>query len=299
MTGNICVKGVAPLKYMDFKQDEAFPPRFCKFEAAMDNGTQFAFADGRRLARIKLVDDPFAEAPIKDLGFDPLLDMAPLDEFSRLIKKRAMAIKNLLLDQSFSAGIGNWVADELSGLAKIHPSQYTQTLTDLEIKDLHESITSVVKVACDANADSDLFPKTWLFHYRWFKGKRSKDKVAVMPDGNPIEFETTGGRTSAIVPAVQILRLKEGQVAQKKKTANAKKEKKGKKVEEEEEEDGDSNEEEVEEKPKKSSSKRKVPSFVDPSKPILKNQDSSDDSDDEVFEQVKPAKKRKAPTPRK
>lgn len=40
--------------------------------------------------------------------------MPPLDEFSPLVKKRNMPIKALLLDQSFSAGVGNWVAGECS-----------------------------------------------------------------------------------------------------------------------------------------------------------------------------------------
>jgi len=41
--------------------------------------------------------------------------MPPLAEFSNLISKRkGTAIKTLLLDQSFSAGIGNWVAGQES-----------------------------------------------------------------------------------------------------------------------------------------------------------------------------------------
>jgi hypothetical protein len=69
---------------------------------------------------------------------------------------------------------------------------------------LHSSICHVIQFACKVNADSDQFPASWLFHYRWFKGKKNKKQSELrMPNGNLIIFETVGGRTSAVVPAVQ------------------------------------------------------------------------------------------------
>ena len=44
------------------------------------------------------------------MGFDPILSMPDFEDFSRGVLKRACPIKALLLDQSFSAGVGNWVA---------------------------------------------------------------------------------------------------------------------------------------------------------------------------------------------
>ncbi|KAJ3237640.1 hypothetical protein HDU81_009190 [Chytriomyces hyalinus] len=216
MTGHLVIKGAKAHEYADFKIDATiFPPRFVKFVVVLDDGSEFAFADARRLARIRLVEGAIeTKPPISELGFDPLLSMIDLESFKALILKKRVPIKSLLLDQSFSAGIGNWVADEVLYHAKLHPAQYTQTLLDSEMKLLHESIQTVVEVACKVNADSAQFPKEWLFHYRWFKGKRNKNKSADgeagLPDGNEIEFLTLGGRTSAVVPAVQILRAQEG-----------------------------------------------------------------------------------------
>lgn len=53
----------------------------------------------------------------------------------------------------------------------------------------------------DVLADSEKFPEEWLFKHRWGKGK--KIKPSVLPNGNKIVFLTVGGRTSAVVPAVQ------------------------------------------------------------------------------------------------
>lgn len=75
---------------------------------------QLAFLDARRLGRIRLRLQPSKEPPISELGFDPLLSMPTVKEFASLVSKRSCAIKALLLDQSFSAGVGNWVAGNVT-----------------------------------------------------------------------------------------------------------------------------------------------------------------------------------------
>ncbi|KAJ3409812.1 hypothetical protein HDV05_004254 [Chytridiales sp. JEL 0842] len=206
MTGSIRVKGQPGLKYIDFDtSDDNWPPRFWKFNMILSDGTEIAFTDPRRLARIRIIrGDPHLSKPVSDLGFDPMLNMPPLSDFSSLILKRNMPIKALLLDQSFSAGVGNWVADEVLYQAGIHPGQITASLTEEELEMLHGTMERVVREACEVNADSDRFPREWLFHYRWFKGKRGVE--AKLPNGNKITFDTIGGRTTAVVPAVQKLR---------------------------------------------------------------------------------------------
>lgn len=72
--------------------------------------TEIAFLDARRLGRIRLRNSPATETPISELGFDPILCMPSLDVFKPLVLKRSCPIKALFLDQSFSAGVGNWVA---------------------------------------------------------------------------------------------------------------------------------------------------------------------------------------------
>ena len=72
--------------------------------------TEVAFVDPRRLGRIRLCQEPLKELPISALGFDPILSMPSKEWFHSTLVKRNCPIKALLLDQSFSAGIGNWVA---------------------------------------------------------------------------------------------------------------------------------------------------------------------------------------------
>ena len=71
---------------------------------------EVAFVDPRRLGRVRLCQDPLKEHPISSLGFDPILSMPPVEEFHASMIRRSCPVKALLLDQSFSAGVGNWVA---------------------------------------------------------------------------------------------------------------------------------------------------------------------------------------------
>ena len=79
-----------------------------------ETSASIAFVDARRLARIRLCQSPLDEPPISALGFDPILCMPSVEDFSPLVRRRTCPIKALLLDQSFSAGIGNWVAGAFS-----------------------------------------------------------------------------------------------------------------------------------------------------------------------------------------
>lgn len=95
----------------------------------------------------------------------------------------------------------NLFSDEILYHAKIHPEQYSNTLQESQIKALHASIHYVCSTAIGVLADSEKFPENWLFKHRWGKGK--KNQPAVLPNGDKITFLTVGGRTSAVVPAVQ------------------------------------------------------------------------------------------------
>ena len=91
--------------------------------------------------------------------------------------------------------------DEIMYDAKIHPEQYSNTLTPAQIKQLHKSIHYVCSFAVDNLADSSKFPEEWLFKHRWGKGK--KDSSTILPNGSKFVYITVGGRTSCVVPSVQ------------------------------------------------------------------------------------------------
>ena len=92
-------------------------------------------------------------------------------------------------------------SDEIMYDARMHPEQYSNTLSAAQILQLHKSIHYVCGLAVETLADSNKFPEEWLFKHRWTKGK--KDAVTTLPNGSKFVFLTVGGRTSAVVPSVQ------------------------------------------------------------------------------------------------
>ncbi|KZT67651.1 hypothetical protein DAEQUDRAFT_728891 [Daedalea quercina L-15889] len=214
MTGTLQIKGQLAMYYRETprKASTDWPPRFMKFILHVEDSTaqtivHLAFLDARRLGRVRLCADPLTEPPISTLGFDPILSMPDFDWFKQAVLKRGCPIKALLLDQSFSAGVGNWVADEILYHARVHPEERCSVLNDEQLRALYKHTPEVCRVAVELNADDTRFPEDWLFKHRWGKGKKGKNRELKLPDGKPatIKWITVGGRTSAYVAELQRL----------------------------------------------------------------------------------------------
>ncbi|BFG24720.1 hypothetical protein CerSpe_109930 [Prunus speciosa] len=200
MAGAIYIKGVAVTKYKRsaVKDTDEWPSKYSKLFVELDDGLEFSFTDKRRFARVRLLKDPASVPPISELGPDALLEPMTGDELFESLSKKKIAIKTLLLDQSYISGIGNWVADEVLYQARIHPEQSAASLSKENYGNLHKSIKEVIEYAVQVDADSIQFPREWLFHFRW--GKKP-GKV----NGRKIDFITVGSRTTAYVPELQKL----------------------------------------------------------------------------------------------
>ncbi|WVQ93735.1 formamidopyrimidine-DNA glycosylase [Kwoniella sp. CBS 9459] len=245
MTGMLQLKGEEPTWYRRRPKEsvKTWPPKLEPQKGSVgDEPVELAFIDGRRLGRLRLVPSPVTEhPPVSALGFDPVLSHPTLEEFQKLIAKKKGTTKGMIMDQAFSAGVGNWVADEVLYQARIHPSCPVNHLSEQNIQDLHYQLRAVPLKAVQVNADSRKFPEDWLFRWRWGKGvkqKRGSDRETdrkkkqkamadsdgdgqseveeedikpkgkdflALPDGSPatITFVEVGGRTTAVVTELQ------------------------------------------------------------------------------------------------
>jgi len=201
MTGQFVTPERGPLRLAASGRkalDRSWPPRFCKIQLGLDDGTELAMTNSRRLGRIRLQDDPETDEPISRLGFDPLYEMPAVEDFVPRLRARKGVLKALLLDQRFAAGVGNWMADEILYQARIDPRRRGIELSEAEAGRIHAKLAAIVNKSCEVEADKSRFPKTWLFHYRW-----GKDAEARTAKGEAIEHIEIGGRTTAWVPSVQ------------------------------------------------------------------------------------------------
>ncbi|CAL5219550.1 g1404 [Coccomyxa viridis] len=201
MTGFCAIQGVPIIEYVNAKsRTDEWPPKYWKLILEFEGGLKLAYCDARRFGKIRLQEDPENNEPVSKLGFDPVLEMVDIEEFRQKLAAQRRAIKTVILDQSFSAGVGNWVADEILYQARIHPEQKAASLSEEQSGALHEQMQVVLKTAVEAGADSSRYPDTWIFHQKWeSRGKGPKPQL----DGKPIEYIKVGGRTSAFVPALQ------------------------------------------------------------------------------------------------
>jgi formamidopyrimidine-DNA glycosylase len=200
MTGGLHVPERPALRLMSSRgaPRTGWPPRFAKLRLVFADGSELALADGRRLGRVRLRQDPRAEPPVSLLGFDALHELPSPARFHALLRERTAPMKALLLDQTFAAGVGNWIADEVLYQARIDPRRPARTLTAAESSRVRSRLRSVLRLAVRVGADSDRYPKTWLFHHRW-----DHDPLARTASGARLRWDTIGGRTSAWAPSIQ------------------------------------------------------------------------------------------------
>ncbi len=118
----------------------------------LDNGRELRFRDTRKFGRVQLVENTM-EA-LGHLGPEPLEPAFTVEVLLERLQKRKRALKPLLLDQTFVAGIGNIYADEALFHAGIHPERRANTLTPTEIADLHAAIQKVLQMGIEREGAS-------------------------------------------------------------------------------------------------------------------------------------------------
>ncbi|RPA83768.1 hypothetical protein BJ508DRAFT_304303 [Ascobolus immersus RN42] len=269
-----------------------WPPKFTLLEIKPSDSGAVAFIDGRKLSKLRLVTVPEGKTikdvePISLNGPDPVQSKLEYSYVSGILKKKKTDIKKLLMDQKFISGIGNWVADDILLHARIHPGTLANALDEEETKRLIASIEYVCKTAVECGGEARKFPKEWLFHLRWGKGKDAK-KGLTLVTGEKVEW-LDRGRATAYVPEYQVLKG----VPKEEKPKGGKKGGKagGKAKKEESESDADvKDEEDVEEEKPKATKKSTARS----KKAAVKTESSEEEEVEE-----KPKVTQKTPTKRK
>lgn len=130
------------------------------------------FHDTRKFGRIERVLDPIKFE--EKLGVEPF-EMDIIKMASRLRSKNR-ALKPLLLDQSFIAGLGNIYVDEALFEAKLHPLTKANTLTEKEASTLLKACQSVLMRGLENQGTSLGKGKA---NYRAPNGKKGENQHAL------------------------------------------------------------------------------------------------------------------------
>ena len=131
-------------------------------------GGRLRFVDPRTFGELFVSAAPAEGEPalpeLAHLGFDPLEEIMSWEKFWVLLSSHKAALKPLLMDQDFVAGIGNLYADEILFAAGLRYDRLSNSLSSQEVRRLYrsmvETLTEAVKRRGSSLADEqyrDLF----------------------------------------------------------------------------------------------------------------------------------------------
>lgn len=127
--------------------EELAADRWLHFRLQLDGGQQLRFSDARKFGRIWLTADPATVTG--GLGPEPLSRQFTARWLARGLRGRSRAIKPLLLEQGFIAGVGNIYADEALNRARLHPLRPANSLGDGEARALHRALRAALRAGVE------------------------------------------------------------------------------------------------------------------------------------------------------
>ncbi len=141
-------------------EDAAWDPgKFARVRLELDDARAFHFIDVRKFGRLVFTAD--AQAALAALGPEPLGDTFTSDWLARALHSRSRALKPLLLDQCFVAGLGNIYVDESLFRAKLHPLTNSRRVPRERAEALWREVRATLNEAIEREGSSfDTFYRT-------------------------------------------------------------------------------------------------------------------------------------------
>lgn len=172
----------------------------------LDDGNEIRYEDTRRFGRFWYIengsDDVYSGKAC--LGVEPF--SVTVDGLRRCYSSSKKPLKELLLDQSLVAGIGNIYADEICFAAGLRPDKAGNRLSDAELERLCATIPEQLRTFIEKNAISfEAYNETKGRDYRntpylQVYGRAGKPCAVC---GRPLCVAKIGGRTTVYCPHCQ------------------------------------------------------------------------------------------------
>jgi formamidopyrimidine-DNA glycosylase len=180
---------------------------YCRVCFDLQDGRRLLYTDPRKFGRIELWPREREEEALKGLGPEPLEEEFTAERFAKELAKYKKGIKQVLLDQSVVAGVGNIYADEALFYAHIHPLRRASSLNTDEIALLRQGIVAVLSLGIEHGGTSfndyrDLWGEA---------GDNFNHVVVYQQDGKPcprcgtlIERQVIAQRSTHFCPTCQL-----------------------------------------------------------------------------------------------
>ena len=186
----------------------------------LDNGLMLGLSDLRKFAKVLLVSkDEFENLKdLRELGPEPLDKTFSFEKFKERFENKKAAkgeprqrrgkIKQVLMDQTVIAGIGNIYSDEILWEAKIHPLENVKMLDNGKLRKIYKAMQKILKKGIELRGES-------FSDYRMPNGEKGgfdKYRKVYRRKGEKcsrcgalIEKIKTGGRSAHFCPLCQKL----------------------------------------------------------------------------------------------
>jgi formamidopyrimidine-DNA glycosylase len=180
---------------------------------SLSNGKQLAFSDLRKFAKVRFFETGTAHEieDLRDIGPEPLDRSFTYQTFvERLMMRPGGKIKQVLMDQSVIAGIGNIYSDELLWKAAVHPLSAAKALPPKVLKTMYTAMRDVLAKGIDFGGDStsdyrNIYGERGTFQHRHNVYRRTKESCPKKGCGGTIKRIKVGGRSAHFCDTHQIL----------------------------------------------------------------------------------------------
>lgn len=136
-----------------------------------DRSVEMHFIDPRTFGFVAaFTPEEFAAQPLATLGPDALTALPRYPVLAEAMSGRTVAVKTLLLNQSFLAGLGNIYADEVLHRARVRPDRSAGSLERVEIRAIRAAIGPVLEAGLK------------------YGGTSLNDLAYLLPDGRAGEY---------------------------------------------------------------------------------------------------------------
>jgi formamidopyrimidine-DNA glycosylase len=127
----------------------ATPPKtHDHWDLVLDSGLALRFHDPRRFGSLHWTqDDPALHPLLKKLAPEPLSGAFNAEYLFRVTRKRAVAIKQLIMNSQLVVGVGNIYASEALFRARISPRRAAGRITKAQAQKLSRAIKAVLSAA--------------------------------------------------------------------------------------------------------------------------------------------------------
>ena len=174
----------------------------------LSSGLELRYNDARRFGSVQYFApaEPENQSPLPRCGPEPLAEDCSAKLLHDQARKRRIAVKSLLMDGRFLAGVGNIYANEALFAARIHPATPANVLDLAHWQDLLGALRRILTqaIACGGSSISDYLDASGqpgYFQVNFQVYGRTKQPCPIC--ATPIQKLTLANRASFLCPRCQ------------------------------------------------------------------------------------------------